>query len=180
VVLEAGRAANVIPARASGRFMCRARTLEGLEELEPRIRRCFEAGALATGTTVSFEPLSPVYSHMVTDPDLLAAYRNNAELLGRRFRADDIGEEPPTISTDMANVSLALPSIHPMIGIESSGAVNHQPEFAQACTTESADAAIVDGALALAWTALDAAATEPLRDRLLARAGGPGGIQTGS
>jgi amidohydrolase len=173
VVLEAGRAANVIPAKATGRFMCRARTLEGLALIEPRIRRCFEAGALATGTTVSFEELSPVYSHMVSDPDLLAAYRRNAETLGRRFPADDAGDEPPTISTDMANVSLALPSIHPMIGIESAGAVNHQPEFARACTTESADAAIVDGALALAWTALDAATTGPLRQRLLERVDGP-------
>ena len=32
-------------------------------------------------------------------------------------------------STDMANVSLAIPSIHPMLGIDSLPAVNHQPEF---------------------------------------------------
>jgi amidohydrolase len=179
VVLEGGRAANVIPAKATGRFMCRARSLDGLERLEPRVRRCFEAGALATGTTVSFEALSPVYSHMVTDADLLTAYRANAEALGRSFGADDAGEDPPTISTDMANVSLALPSIHPMIGIESDGAVNHQPAFARACATESADAAVVDGAVAMAWTALDAARDGALRDRLLERGGGPG-AQTGS
>src|SRR6266581_3102019 len=32
-------------------------------------------------------------------------------------------------STDMGNVSQVLPSIHPMIGIASLPAVNHQPEF---------------------------------------------------
>jgi amidohydrolase len=170
IVLEGGLAPNIIPAKVSGRFMCRARTLDGLETLEPRVLRCFEAGALATGCSVSFDYLSAAYSHMEPDADLLASYRANAEALGRRFAADDdAGAEPPTVSTDMANVSLALPTIHPMIAIESNGSVNHQPEFASACTTPSADAAVREGALALAWTAIDAASTPALRDRLLAR-----------
>ena len=169
IVLEGGLAPNIIPARVRGRFMCRARTLEGLELLEPRVRRCFEAGALATGCTVSFDYLSATYSHMEPDTELLAAYRTNAEALGRSFAADDAGEEPPTVSTDMANVSLTIPTIHPMIGIDAKGSVNHQPQFASACATPSADAAVHDGALALAWTAIDAASIPALRDRLLAR-----------
>ena len=68
----------------------------------------------------------------------------------------------------MANVSLAVPTIHPLLAIESHGAVNHQPEFAAACVTASADIAVRDGALAMAWTAIDAAAPGPLRERLLA------------
>ena len=73
----------------------------------------------------------------------------------------------PTISTDMANVSLAVPTIHPLIGIETHGAVNHQREFAAACITPSADDAVRDGAIALAWTAIDAATEPELRARLL-------------
>jgi amidohydrolase len=169
IVLDGGQAANIIPGHVSGRFMCRARSLDELATLEPKVRRCFEAGALATGAVLSFDSLSPVYSHMEADPELLSLYRSNAEALGRSFAADDAGQPLPTVSTDMANVSLALPSIHPMIAIESNGAVNHQHEFAAACVTASADAAVFDGALALAWTAIDAATTPALRDRLLAR-----------
>ena len=44
----------------------------------------------------------------------------------------------PTISTDMANVSLVVPSIHPLLGIETHGAVNHQPAFAAACVDRRA------------------------------------------
>jgi len=171
-VVEGGQAANIIPARVRGRFMCRAPRVEDLQHLESRVRRCFEAGALATGARVSFETLSPIYSHMEPDADLLAAYRANAEALGRRFVDDDQGVALPTLSTDMANVSLSVPTIHPLIGIDARGAVNHQPEFASACTTSSADAAIWDGALALAWTAIDAATTPDLRNRLLQRPGG--------
>jgi hypothetical protein len=104
---------------------------------------------------------------MEVDPALLGAYRANAEALGRRFEADDAGTPPPTLSTDMANVSLAVPTIHPLIGIEAKGAVNHQREFAAACVTPSADAAVRDGAIALAWTAIDAATDPALRERLL-------------
>ncbi len=171
VILDGGKAANIIPAQVTGRFMCRARTIEGLEALEPRVRHCFEAGAFAAGAKVRFEELSPPYTHMESDPDLLAAYRANAEALGRSFAADDAGEPLPTASTDMANVSLRVPTIHPMIGIDAKGAVNHQHEFAAACVTPSADNALFDGALALAWTAIDAAANADVRDRLLGRRG---------
>ena len=66
----------------------------------------------------------------------------------------------------MGNVSLAMPSIHPCIAIETGGAVNHQPEFTEAAINPSADQAVTEGALAMAWTVIDAA-TGPLRDRLL-------------
>jgi amidohydrolase len=163
-----GSAANIIPARVTGRFMCRSTTLAGLEKLEPRIRACFEAGALASGSAVTFERLAPDYSHMESDLGLLSAYRANAEHLGRSFELDDLDAPRPTLSTDMANVSLAVPTIHPLIGIDAGGSINHQPEFAAACITDSADTALRDGALAMAWTVIDAASPGPLRDRLLA------------
>jgi hypothetical protein len=70
----------------------------------------------------------------------------------------------------MANVSLVVPSIHPLLAIETGGAVNHQPEFTAACITESADRAVIDGAIALAHTAIGVAQDEKLRARLMARA----------
>ncbi len=169
MISHGGQAANVIPAKVSGRFMARSKTIEGLRVLEPRIRACFEAGALASGCSVSYEELSPVYSHMEADVDLVSAYRLNAESLGRTFEADDEDAPLPTFSTDMANVSLVVPTIHPLIGIETHGAVNHQHEFAAACITPSADRAVRDGAVAMAWTAIDAALDVALRSRLLGR-----------
>jgi metal-dependent amidase/aminoacylase/carboxypeptidase family protein len=148
--------------------MCRALTLSDLEVLEPRVQACFEAGSLATGASVRYEQLAPVYSHLESDPGLLDAYRVNAESLGRRFTLDDQRAPLPTLSTDMGNVSLAIPTIHPLMALDSGGAVNHQPEFAAVCVTESADAALRDGALAMAWTTVDAAVNGGLRDRLLA------------
>ena len=167
VITHSSAAANIIPASITARYMVRSRTVHGLAALRPRVEACFEAGALASGSSLSYEELSPVYSHMEADPALLRAYRVNAEALGRHFDADDDGTPLPTFSTDMANISLAVPTIHPLIGIETDGAVNHQREFAAACVTPSADAAVRDGAIALAWTAIDAATDPALRARLL-------------
>jgi amidohydrolase len=166
IVTHGGSAANIIPSRVAGRFMCRSLDFERLAVLRRRVDACFEAGARATGATLSLEEVGLPYSHMVSDPALLASYRRHAEDLGRTFSADDDGSSPPTISTDMANVSLRVPTIHPLIGIEANGSVNHQPSFAAACATPSADKAVVDGAIALALTGIDVATDAALRQRL--------------
>jgi amidohydrolase len=171
IVTKGGDAPNVVPGEATGLWMARATTLRELEDLVPKVLRCFEAGALATGATLDVTRYPP-YAEMVHDQDLLAAYRANAESIGRLF--PDLGEmaRRASASTDMGNVSLRFPSIHPMLGVDANGAVNHQPEFAAACVTDSADRAAIDGAVAMAWTAIDAAAEGPLRDRLLAGSDG--------
>jgi hypothetical protein len=66
----------------------------------------------------------------------------------------------------MGNISQVIPSIHPALGLDSFPAVNHQPEFAAFAVTPVADRAVLDGALAMAWTAIDLA-SGPLRERLL-------------
>lgn len=167
IVVEGGSAANIIARRATGRFMARSVTGERLAQLRDRLAGCFEAGARATGATLTVSEIGSAFSHMSSDVDLLAHYRRAAEALGRSFSLDDQGVPQPTISTDMANVSLLVPSIHPLLAIPTHGAVNHQPEFTAACVTPEADQAVIDGAVALAHTAILAAGDVTLRERLL-------------
>ncbi len=169
IVTDGGDAPNIVPQRAGGQWYVRSASLAELAELYPRVQRCFEAGALATGADVEFGEPGPAYSEFRYDEELVALYRDEAEAIGRRFT-----DEPTTGqiagSTDMANVSLVIPAIHPMLAIESGGAVNHQPEFAAACVTASADRAVRDGALAMARTVVAAIERAEVRDRLLAAA----------
>jgi amidohydrolase len=168
IVTEGGVAPNVIPAHTAARYIVRAETLEQLEELRPKVYRCFQAGGLATGARVEISGGDKPYAEMAHDHEMAALYRANSEALGRPF--PDLGElgRRPTGSTDMGNVSLAMPSIHPMIGINSLPAVNHQPEFTAHCVTADADKALIDGALAMAWTCIDMASNAGVRDRLMA------------
>jgi amidohydrolase len=161
-VEQGGSAVNVVPAHACGRWMVRDVTIDAMREVRRRVEQCFEAGALATGASLEIEDLSPDYAHMVHDHALSALYRVNAEALER-----DLPEDAAiTFSTDMGNVSLEIPSIHPALAIDTGGAVNHQPEFAAACVNASADRAVVDGAIGMAWTTIDIAQGSE-RQRLL-------------
>lgn len=167
IVTDGGDAPNIVPERAGGTWYARAGSLERLEELFPRVRACFEAGALATGTTLQLHDTSPAYSEMTPDDDLRARYRARAEGLGRTFVAPKPGQVG---STDMANVSLVIPSIHPTVGL-ATDQVNHTRGFTAACATDDADRAVRDGAIAMAQAAVDAATEPALRDRLLAGGG---------
>jgi amidohydrolase len=160
-----GEAPNVIPAETRAHFMIRTASLADLSELRRRVSACFEAGATATGAQLSITELT-AYADMSHDHELAELYRRNAEALGRSFEVRG-PFEMNRFSTDMGNVSYVVPSIHPIIGIGSAPAVNHQPEFAAAAATEAADRAILDGAIALAWTVVDAARDPELRARLL-------------
>ena len=57
-------------------------------------------------------------------------------------------------STDMGNVSLVVPSIHPMFGIASE-AGNHNEAFAAAAGSEEAHAQMLNAAKAMALTAYE-------------------------
>jgi amidohydrolase len=166
IVTHGGDAPNVVPAHTEGTWLVRAHDLSDLQEVEAKVMRCFEAGALATGARLEVTPEHPPYAEMHHDPALASLYRANAEALGRTF-LDIPNAERAAGSTDMGNVSLALPSIHPSIGIDSLPAVNHQPEFTAQCVTPVADKAVMDGAIAMAWTVIDAVADDQLRSRLM-------------
>ncbi|MHB8405051.1 MAG: M20 family metallopeptidase [Gammaproteobacteria bacterium] len=169
ICTHGGDAANIVPAHTSARYMVRSDTLDELEELRVKVRRCFEAGALATGSKLEIRGGDKPYTEMLHDADMAALYRRNAEALGRKFPDANSAVGRFSASTDMGNVSKAIPSIHPMIGIDCLPAVNHQPEFTAHCVSAAADQAVWDGALGMAWTAIDMAADKALSTRLLAR-----------
>jgi len=167
IVTEAGLAPNAIPDRAEGRWYVRAASQAELDQIEPRVLACFEAGALATGCELTIKQESPRYTEFRNDEQLLGLFLANARDLGRPFTDSGAAGRMNRASTDMGNVSLRLPAIHPYLGIDSLPAVNHQPEFAAHSAGPAADRAVLDGAMALAATVIDAAARDSVRDRLL-------------
>ncbi|MCU1493023.1 MAG: amidohydrolase [Acidimicrobiaceae bacterium] len=165
IVTLGGAAPNIVPARTRAKYYVRANTLEALASWLPRVERCFEAGALATGSTLELLPQGPTYSEFRVDESMAGLYQRNAEALGRSFASPQA--KVVAASTDMANVSLAMPAIHPTLGLDSLPAVNHQAAFAAHCVTPIADKALLEGATAMAWTVVDLATDDEQRSRLL-------------
>lgn len=157
VITHGGDAPNAIPARTEGRWYVRAETLAELAEVEPRVRACFEAGALATGCNLQIEPESKPYAEFRADEAALSVYRRHARDFGRDTTTDVDASRMNRASTDMGNVSQVVPAIHPYIGIGSLPALNHQREFAAHCVGSAPEAALLDGARLLARTATEVA-----------------------
>lgn len=166
IVSDGGVAPNIIPAHAEMLYYLRAGTAESLGELSARAEACFAAGALATGCTHEVRTVSPPYAELCPDPWLVEAYRDEVVDLGRAPVPVEWETSRPLGSTDMGNVTRVLPGIHPVIGLDAGGAVTHQPEFAAAAASASADRAVVDGATALARTVIRAALDDSQRARL--------------
>ena len=95
---------------------------------------------------------------------LARRFRQNAEELGRSFT--ELEALPPNLagSTDMGNVSHEVPSIHPLIAAAPPHVNIHHREFAVHAGGELGDAAALDGAKALAMTAIDLWLDDELRE----------------
>jgi amidohydrolase len=169
LVTRSGEAPNAIPQRSEGRWYVRGDSTSLMESAREKVLRCFDAGALATGCELHVDEPTAPYAEFRTDDAVLDLYVRNAESLGRVFTDGDTGlGRMSRASTDMGNVSQVIAAIHPYIGIGSAPAVNHQREFAAACVTPSADAALLDASTALSLTVVDAATDDGLRQRLMA------------
>lgn len=166
IVTNGGSAPNVVPALTEARYMLRAKTVHDLDRIQGQVRRCFEAGAVATGAKLEIVGGTKNCAELRNDRQIGALFASNGQAVGRNFITLPESLNRP-FSTDMGNVSQVIPSIHPMIGIDSLPAVNHQPEFTAHCVKPAADKAIVDGALAMAWTAIDLATDKDTLDRLI-------------
>ncbi|WP_067818660.1 M20 family metallopeptidase [Nocardia inohanensis] len=169
IVGSGGVAPNIVPGHAELLYYLRAVDSAALDDLMQRASACFEAGALATGCTHEIRKLAPTYTELTPDSALLCAYREQIRRLGREPIAPELEAARPLGSTDMGNVTNVIAGIHPVIGIDAGGAVTHQPAFAAAAVNASADRAVLDGATALARTAITIAGDQFHRDRLSER-----------
>lgn len=156
VIDQGGEAPNVIPDYTKSRWIVRAATSARFAELKEKVMACFEAAAIATGCRLETKIEGEPYDDLVSSEMMTDLFAANSEAIGRTMPTFAQLGTPTFASSDMGNVSQIVPSIHPSLRIESD-AVNHQPEFAAATTTESGHLAIRDGAIAMAHTIIDIA-----------------------
>jgi amidohydrolase len=152
IITDGGKAPNIIPDRAAARLMVRSPDNTYLADLRRRVLACFEGAAVATGAE-----LRPMWSEVCdvvnTNRPLAEAFAENARSLGRTMqprRASDTHG-----STDMGNVTSAIPGIHPFLSITDGPVPGHSTAFTEAARTPLALETMRVAAKALAMTALD-------------------------
>lgn len=165
VVRSGGAAINIIPETAVVHAEVRSFEMDELSDVKRRVLACFEAGAVATGCDWSYEATQPAYLPVVQHPALAEAWDAAMARLGRDVVP--AGERSGG-STDMGNVTWAVPAIHPFIAVPGSTAALHTTQFRDDVRGPGGDETVRDAAIALAETALAVALSPDHRDALLA------------
>lgn len=167
IITEGGDKPNIVPSQARTEWMVRSDTITSLGPLKARVEAALRSGAAATGCDVDIEWKDVVYADMLDNEALVTGYVANLAALGRRA-AEPTPDRVVVGSTDMGNVSYAVPAIHPMIQAADDGVPIHTPEFAVAAAGPQGDRAVLDGAVALAWTIADLWAADGLLEAVRA------------
>lgn len=177
IITDGGQKPNIVPERAAALFYLRSGEPETLRVLSDRAREICEAAALATGTRAElrWDP-APVYLPVRNNHALAARYAVNLAPRGRTVLP--LGVLPGEISgsTDMGNVSVRVPGIHPLLSIAPPYVTIHSPLFAEHAASEAADIGCVDGAIGLALTGADFLTDAALRDDARAEFDAAGGV----
>jgi amidohydrolase len=151
IITHGGDAPNVIPDYTAALFYVRAATLPVLETLFGRFQDCCNGAALATGCRCEVNIKPPSLDPMKRNKALEQLWLKNAELLGLAV-TQKIG---PSGSTDLGNLSWIMPVIQPFVAICDQDVALHSTAFADATRTQRGRKAMLDGAKAMALTALD-------------------------
>lgn len=156
VIHKGGEKPNIIPDLTEAEFYARAADDQDLKELRGRLARIFEGAALQAGATCEVEwHRESAYAQVITNAPMADLYRENARALGKHLRTRD--EEKALGmggSTDMGNVSLAVPTIHPLFRIQAKFG-NHHAGFTECAGSDDAHAQAILAGKSMALTCLD-------------------------
>ncbi|GAB3442996.1 M20 family metallopeptidase [Streptomonospora sediminis] len=177
IISDGGDRPNVVPARAALQLFARSAHPATLEDLCARLDAVFDGAARATGTSVevTWDPV-PAYLPLKHNHALAGRWAHHMAGRGRRVLPDGVVPETFAVSTDFGNVSMQVPSIHPMIAIAPPDVSLHTEEFARYAGGAEGDDGAIAGAHGLAATVADFLADPELRAAARAEfAAGSGG-----
>ena len=173
IITHGGAAPNIVPDLTSGRWYLRTPIDDDLDAMVERFRAMADAAAAASGCTVelAMDPVNRCRT-MLNNPTLLGLWRRHLVEAGRQ----DDPVDPDAGSTDMANVSHEVPTIHPYLQIAPPGTAWHSREAAAHAGGPDGDAMLPVAIRVLAATAIelirDPALVEGAWDELRTMGGG--------
>ena len=163
VILDGGKAANIIPDYTHARFYTRATTRKALDQLTERVGQIAKGAALQTGCDYEFGPIQNGVNEFIKTPKLDDLFAKYAIEMEEEVIDDDFGYG----STDTGNVSHIVPTIHPHIKIGSRNLVGHTHRFREAAASTHGDQALLRGSKIIALMGLDLIINEQLFEEIV-------------
>ncbi len=151
IITKGGEAVSAVPADVRMETFVRGRTVEALMDANAKVDRALKAGAMAVGAKVKIQTI-PGYMPLQQNTAMAEIFRANA--------ANLVGEENVGYvehrggSTDMGDISHLMPAIHPYVG--GATGLSHGATY----VIDDYGLAVIKGAKALAYTAIDLLADE--------------------
>ncbi len=160
IVTAGGTAPNIIPEFSACAFSMRAEKLNQLRPMYADLERLARAAAAMTGAELKIAH-TPFCSERYPNRPLDEAFKANMEELGEPMS----WPEPDRMSgsSDIGNVSVRTPSIHPYLSLHAPGVGGHTPELREAAVSRRADEVVLLAAKGLAMTGLDVFQSPDLR-----------------
>ncbi|HVB09405.1 MAG TPA: M20 family metallopeptidase [Bacillota bacterium] len=152
IFTKAGDAPNVTPHLTEAVYYVRARSHLYVQEVLQKVIACAEAGATATGCTMEYKT-DRMYRERRNNHLMAGLYQSNLEGFGEH--ATPPPEHGGVGSSDIGNVSLVCPTIHPYVAMAPAGTAGHSPEFREAARSEAGDRALLLAAKCMAQTVVD-------------------------
>ena len=163
VILDGGKAANIIPDYTHARFYTRATTRKELDILTERVNQIARGAAIQTGCDYEFGPIQNGVNEFIKTPKLDELFEKYAIEVGEEVSYDDFGFG----STDTGNVSHIVPTIHPHVKIGSRNLVGHTHRFREAAASVHGDQALIRGAKIIALMGLELIENKKLFDEVV-------------
>ncbi|KAK3825551.1 MAG: hypothetical protein J3Q66DRAFT_328006 [Benniella sp.] len=160
IIVNGGQAPNIIPEYTKSIYIVRAPKYDQVKDLQAKVEKIFDAAARSTGCTMKFEWGTHIKDILTNEP-LAVKFEQMMNSLGLQYVSKD--EQLSTIagSTDMGNLTYAMPGIHPMFNILNlEGAKDmsvslHTKEFAAAAAEPVGHVAALRASKALAMTGVE-------------------------
>lgn len=133
IISDGGQAPNVVPAHAAVDLYVRDRTATSVAALVTRVRAAADGAALATGTQATVAETGPLYAERRNNMVLAERFGDAVRALGVDIAPGDL--DSPAGSSDIGNISLLLPVIHPYIQIAEPGTPGHSDAMRAAAAT---------------------------------------------
>ncbi len=162
-VTKGGDAVNIIPELAECQISVRAKNTAEMDRVRAVVERCARAAAMASDVEVQID-VRRGYRDMANNVSLAERFGEHLAAFGRKAYPTDarVGAG----STDMGDVSHAVPSIHPYLAVvDEGGPLIHNHEFVAAAASERGLDAALLAARVLARTAVEVLTDPDLRRR---------------
>lgn len=151
MVTMGGDAVNIIPEHTQVRYLARSYSLKTLARVVESVKKCAEAGAVATGCRLEVQEQAG-YLARIPNMAISEVFLRNLNALGEETLPGVVDGKG---STDFGDVSREVPACNAYIRIAPEGVAGHSREFCQASVSDAGTKALYLSAKSMAHTAID-------------------------